>query len=159
MDFVYIFLRVACPMEMTINVWRHCEVVKAPRLRYRYKSGHLLQQFVPFMRVLLTVHVQSVSVEAPKEMRMLFKELRVGALLEVELASIRRIVVPEALMPSEIREPWVLAHPCACANDQDLCLSDEPCCLLYHQTESNLNSIVNLNLAMRLWVMAPSNEL
>jgi hypothetical protein len=57
------------------------------------------------MRVLLTVHVQSVSVEAPKEMRMLFKELRVGALLEVELASIRRIVVPEALMPSEIREP------------------------------------------------------
>lgn len=57
------------------------------------------------MRAFLAVHVESVPVEAPEKMWMILQEFGVGALLKIELASIGRIVVPEALVPSEIREP------------------------------------------------------
>ena len=67
------------------------------------------------MRLFLSVHGESGSVEAPEEMRMPFEEVGIGAVHEVKLSPVSGIVIPEALAASEIRQAGVDSHPSSCA--------------------------------------------
>lgn len=57
------------------------------------------------MRLSCAVHVEAMPVEAPEEVRVIFEELGVSALDEVELPAIRGVVIPETLIAAEVGEP------------------------------------------------------
>lgn len=66
--------------------------------------GYFLEYVVTVVWLLLPVHFQPVTIEAPKHLRTMMQKHRIGTLVKIELVPIWWIVVPEALIASEVRE-------------------------------------------------------
>ena len=116
---------IPCCLEMSVYVRSHCKVVALLCVRICNLLGYIGQQAVAFVRHLFAIHRQSRSVKPPKQVRLSQQKGRIGAFVEAKLAAIGRVVVPKPFVSSEIRKPWVLAHPRPSRNQEGVRTSDE----------------------------------
>lgn len=129
-------LLIPCFTEVSIYVRSHCKQV-IPLLTHLLRQ--LSDDLKPFMRLLLSVHLQSRPIEAPEEIGVGEQKVGVGAYHEVELIAIGRVSLPKSLVSSEIRQTGVSAEPCACPDNDSITLLEKLSSLGSHLHSYNIN--------------------
>lgn len=99
---VYLLIR-EHPGRLAVHIGCHHKRILHP-------LANPLQQVETLVRLLLPINGQSGPVEAPEQVGVGFQKLGIGALVEVKLAPVGRVVVPESLIAPEVRQPRVPAH-------------------------------------------------
>ena len=118
--------------EVTVDVGSYSKYIVIIFI-FIYLTCYLLQHTVAFVRIFWSVHLQSWAIETPEKMRICSEEIGIGTLHEVELAPVRRIVIPKSLIAPEIRQSRINTHTSPCPHHNHRSLPHKSSCLLYHR--------------------------
>jgi len=119
-------LRITCFLKVPINIRCKSKIVILFILRFGYLWCQISYNLISLMRIFLSVHKQSWSIEPPEKMRMLHQKTWISAMHEIEFVSEGRISRPKSIFPSKIRQTWISTHASSSPNQQKIRLSDKP---------------------------------
>lgn len=74
------------------------------------------------MWIHFSVHFQPRTIKTPKKIWFFFKERRIGAFIKIKLILVRRIMVPESLITSEIWKTWIFSDSSPTTDQNIVCI-------------------------------------